>query len=131
RFDATSPFSRVDGGGGHNRAVSMDEVAFQAWLRRVPGFEGAVVQEFVRADGGASNLTYRVALGAAPMPAVAVRVQRERGIFEPYDVVREGRVIRHLGDSDIPVPAFIGAEPDTDVLGAPFVVMEWVDAPHM
>jgi aminoglycoside phosphotransferase (APT) family kinase protein len=62
---------------------------------------------------------------------VALRLQRERGIFEPYDVIREGRVIRALGASSVPVPEMLGSEPDRAVLGAPFIVMEWIEAPHM
>lgn len=62
---------------------------------------------------------------------MCLRVQRERGIFEPYDVVREGEVIQRLAHSAVPVPQMLGSELDRGPLGAPFIVMEWVDAPHM
>ncbi len=65
------------------------------------------------------------------MAAVAVRLERERGIFEPYDVIREGRVLAALAETNVPVPAMVGDEPDPSVLGARFIVMEWVEAPHM
>lgn len=108
-----------------------DRGAFQEWLRRVPGFEAARVGVIAPVEGGASNLTCRVGVEGAAMAAVVLRVQRERGIFEPYDVVREGEVLRRLARSTVPVPAVVGSEPDPAVLGAPFIVLSWVDAPHM
>ena len=80
-------------------------------------------------DGGVSNLTWRIARGAAA--AAVLRVQREQGIFEPYDVVREARVLEALADSVIPVPRVLGLASDGDLLGAPFFVTEYIDAPHM
>ena len=105
--------------------------SFQRWLRMQPNFEAAAVRSIEPVDGGASNITCHVALETAPVTAVALRVQRGRGIFEPYDVIREGEVLRRLQASAVPVPALIGSEADTRYLGAPFIVMEWVDAPHM
>lgn len=104
---------------------------FEPWLRRLDGFAEARVQEIAVADGGASNITCKVRVAGGRYPAVALRVQRERGIFEPYDVIREGEVIRRLEGSTLPVPRMLGSEPDSSVLGAPFIVMEWIDAPHM
>ena len=104
---------------------------FQPWLRRLPGFEGASVRGIAVADGGASNITCRVAVENGEFAAVALRLQRERGIFEPYDVIREGEVVTKLATSAVPVPRMLGSEPDRAVLGAPFIVMEWVEAPHM
>ncbi|HCV00551.1 MAG TPA: hypothetical protein DGL25_05055, partial [Dehalococcoidia bacterium] len=82
-------------------------------------------------EGGASNVILRTSLENAPLPAVLLRLERDRGIFEPYDVIGEAALLRRLAFSDIPVPAVIGEEPKADVLGAPFIVLEWVDAPHM
>lgn len=87
--------------------------------------------DIVPVSGGASNITCRVTLADGPVSALALKVQRDRGIFEPYDVLREGEVLRHLAPSSIPVPALTGSEPDPTVLGGPFIVMQWVDAPHM
>jgi aminoglycoside phosphotransferase (APT) family kinase protein len=105
--------------------------AFEDWLRRRPGFEAARVEAVVAVEGGASNVTCRVALSGAPQPAVCLRLQRERGIFEPYDVLREGAVIAALAASPIPVPGVVALEGDATVLGAPFIVLEWIEAPHM
>ncbi len=82
-------------------------------------------------EGGASNLTFRVELAGAPRSAVALRLQRERGIFEPYDVLREARVLAALRGTPFPVPEVLFAVPSAEPLGAPFAVLEWIDAPHM
>lgn len=108
-----------------------DANAFEGWLRLQPGFEAARVMRIAPLDGGVSNITCRVDLADAPVTAVALRVQRERGIFEPYDVLREGQVIRRLGASAVPVPKLLASEPSRGPLGAPFIMLEWVDAPHM
>ncbi|MBI2767042.1 MAG: phosphotransferase family protein [Chloroflexi bacterium] len=105
--------------------------SFEPWLRSLPGFESARVRAIVPVTGGASNITCHVTLEGAPAAAVALRVQRERGIFEPYDVLREGRVLSALAGSPIPVPRLLAAEAEPGFLGAPFIVLEWVDAPHM
>ncbi|GIW13637.1 MAG: acyl-CoA dehydrogenase [Tepidiforma sp.] len=104
---------------------------FERWLNRQPGFGDARVASITPVDGGASNITCRVELLSGREPRVCLRLQRERGIFEPYDVVREGRVIAALAATDVPVPAVIAIEADPGPLGAPFIVLEWVDAPHM
>jgi aminoglycoside phosphotransferase (APT) family kinase protein len=104
---------------------------FEDWLRKQHGFQSARVTGIALADGGASNITCRVNLTGCTRPAVALRLQRERGIFEPYDVLREARVLRCLAGSPVPVPAVLGEEPDAAVLGGPFIILEWVDAPHM
>ena len=106
-----------------------DSHAFEAWLNtNVPGFERVRVLSLVAVEGGASNVTCRVTLDSG---AVALRVQRERGIFEPYDVLREARVLRCLAPSSVPVPRVLGEEARQEPLGAPFIVLEWIDAPHM
>ena len=105
--------------------------AFEAWLRTQPHFEDAAVLALEPVAGGASNVMLRAVLADAPLAAVALRLESERGIFEPYDVIREAAVLRHLAASTVPVPEVLGEEPDRAVLGAPFLVMEWVDAPHM
>lgn len=82
-----------------------------------------------RLDGGVSNLTWRVERAGAP--PVVLRVERERGIFQPYDVLREGRVLRALANTAVPVPAVLGEAARSAALGAACIVMEWIDAPHM
>lgn len=104
---------------------------FEPWLNRIPGFQDARVGSITAVDGGASNITCRVELLSSGARHICLRLQRERGIFEPYDVIREGRVLQALGRTEIPVPQLIATEPSRTQLGAPFIVMAWVDAPHM
>jgi aminoglycoside phosphotransferase (APT) family kinase protein len=104
---------------------------FEVWLTRVPGFADARVSSITPVEGGASNITCRVELLSSGERAVCLRLQRERGIFEPYDVIREGKVIAALAATDVPVPRLLAMEPGAGALGAPFIVLEWVDAPHM
>lgn len=104
---------------------------FEPWLNRLPGFADARVGSVTAVDGGASNITCLVELLSSTRRRVCLRLQRERGIFEPYDVLREGRVIEALGRTAVPVPRVLGMEPDRGPLGAPFIVLEWVEAPHM
>ena len=88
----------------------------------------AVAETAERLDGGVSNLTWRVEIaGGAP---VVLRLQREAGIFQPYDVLREARVIACLADSGVPVPEVLGQSAE-NALGAPCAVLAWIDAPHM
>ena len=108
-----------------------EPAAFQSWLRTLDGYGEVEALALYPVEGGASNVILRATLANAPLPAVLLRLQRERGIFEPYDVVREAAVLRRLAPSPVPVPAVVGEERDASVLGAPFVVLEWVDAPHM
>ncbi len=108
-----------------------DRTVFQTWLRSIDGFAEADVQAIEPVAGGASNITCRVTLARAGAVHLCLRLQRDRGIFEPYDVIRESHVLRCLADSSVPVPRLIAVEPGRVPLGAPFIVMEWVDAPHM
>ena len=82
-----------------------------------------------RLDGGVSNLTWRIDReGEAP---VVLRLQRKRGIFQPYDILREALVIARLEPSPIPVPHVLGGADTDSPLGAPYAVLSWLDYPHM
>lgn len=108
-----------------------DREILQSWLRQVPGFADAQVDDLSLAEGGASNLTCCVQLANAPAAEICLRIQRDDGIFAPYDVLLEGEVIKRLAASDLPVPKLLAVEPDPSIFGGPFLVMEWIDAPHM
>ncbi len=82
-----------------------------------------------RLDGGVSNLTWR--FGRDADEPVVLRLERRQGIFQPYDVLRESEVIRCLESSPIPVPQVLGTCGRDSPLGAPYVVMSWLDHPHM
>jgi aminoglycoside phosphotransferase (APT) family kinase protein len=103
----------------------------ETWLHRLPAYVDAKVTGLAPVDGGVSNLTYRATLQDAPLAAVALRMQRKEGIFQPYNVIREAEVLARLATSPIPVPHVLGGEWDPEILGARFIVLEWIDAPHM
>ena len=90
---------------------------------------GGVAVAAERLDGGVSNLTWHVER-ADDVPVV-LRLERKVGIFQPYDVHREARVMSALGASEIPVPEVLGETGDESPLGAPYIVLSWIDYPHM
>lgn len=55
---------------------------------------------------------------------LVLRPERPDGILAPYDVERQFRVMRALAPTEVPVPAVAWYEPDRDVIGAPFYVMQ-------
>src|SRR6266511_3057466 len=85
-----SPMSDID------EATGVPEPArVESWLRRLIGFEDARVVAVVALTDGLSNVTCRVNLTDAPVAAAVLRIQPTRGIFEPYDILREGEVLKH------------------------------------
>jgi aminoglycoside phosphotransferase (APT) family kinase protein len=103
----------------------------ERWIRRKNGFERTTFHDVSVVEGGASNNTWKVMLQNAPFDSIALRLEPEHGIFEPYSVNREATVLNALRQTNIPTPFVIGIEEDPDLLGAPFFVMEWVNAKHM
>ena len=80
-----------------DEATGVPEPArVESWLRRLIGFEDARVVAVVALTDGLSNVTCRVNLTDAPVAAAVLRIQPTRGIFEPYDILREGEVLKHL-----------------------------------
>jgi aminoglycoside phosphotransferase (APT) family kinase protein len=79
--------------------------------------------------GGRSNLTYRLTFPEPTQPARLVLRRPPLGHVLPtaHDMGREYRVISALHGTDIPVAAPVAFCADTDVIGAPFYVMEYVD----
>jgi aminoglycoside phosphotransferase (APT) family kinase protein len=108
-----------------------DPELVQSWLRTLTGFGEAHVEAVEPLTDGLSNLTCRLTLGNAPVERAVLRIQPERGIFEPYDVLREGKVLRCLASTAVPVPGVLASESDPSFFGAPFLLLEWVDAPHL
>ncbi|GGT41585.1 phosphotransferase family protein [Streptomyces purpureus] len=75
-------------------------------------------------EGGRSNLTYVVTDGADGW--VVRRPPLGHVLATAHDMKREHRVISALHPTDVPVPRPVLLCEDTDVLGAPFYVMEFV-----
>jgi aminoglycoside phosphotransferase (APT) family kinase protein len=85
-----------------------------------------VVGDTVVADGGRSNLTYRLT-DSAGSSWVLRRPPLSGVISSAHDVLREHQVMDALARSAVPVPAMVAACPDASVIGAPFFVMQYVD----
>jgi aminoglycoside phosphotransferase (APT) family kinase protein len=79
--------------------------------------------------GGRSNLTYRLTFPGPARPSRLVLRRPPLGHVLPtaHDMAREYRVISALNGTDIPVATPVAFCSDTDVIGAPFYVMEYVD----
>ncbi|GHF28999.1 acyl-CoA dehydrogenase [Amycolatopsis deserti] len=75
-------------------------------------------------QGGRSNLTYIVGDGTSRW--VVRRPPLGHVLPTAHDMAREHRVISALADTPVPVPRTITLCQDTEVLGAPFYVMEFV-----
>jgi aminoglycoside phosphotransferase (APT) family kinase protein len=88
----------------------------------------AVLDGIKRADGGFSSETWFVDLqlnGRAE--TLVLRRQAFVGPLEPYDLAREVGVLQALAGTGVPVPAVRFLCEDTEVVGAPFVLMERID----
>jgi aminoglycoside phosphotransferase (APT) family kinase protein len=103
----------------------------ESWLRTLTGFEKARVVGVEPLTDGLSNVTCRLELTDGPVATAVLRIQPIHGIFEPYDVLREGRVLTHLAGTPVPVPALLASESDPRFFGSPFLLLESIDAPHM
>ncbi|MTD53431.1 phosphotransferase family protein [Amycolatopsis pithecellobii] len=102
----------------------LDLVRLRAHLdEQVPGLvKGVLTAEVV--PGGRSNLTYIVGDGESRW--VVRRPPLGHVLPTAHDMTREHRVISALRPTAVPVPATITLCQDTQVIGAPFYVMEFV-----
>ena len=103
------------------------------WLaERYPGHAPVRVTELRRSPGGFSNITVLGRLdwaqeGRPQTIEIVLRVQPQTSsVYPDCDIQRQYRVMQALSGSDVPVPAMLGLEVDTALLGAPFFVMERV-----
>ncbi|HEY6531979.1 MAG TPA: phosphotransferase family protein [Acidimicrobiales bacterium] len=104
--------------------VALDTEALVAYLRGLLPI-GPEAPTIALLHGGRSNLTYRVS-GTAESWVVR---RPPLGVVAPSanDMGREFTVLRGLTDSDVPVPEAIHLCEDVAVIGAPFLVMSFVE----
>lgn len=81
---------------------------------------------------GWSMVTYSLGLsydkdGERVERDIIVRREPVSGLLEPYDISIEYRVVTAIGKTDVLVPKTYWYEPDPEVLGKPFYVMEKVE----
>lgn len=93
------------------------------FARNVEGATGAeLTAELI--SGGRSNLTYGISDGTHTW--VLRRPPLGHVLPTAHDMAREHRIISALAGSTVPVPGALAFCDDTDVIGAPFYVMERV-----
>jgi aminoglycoside phosphotransferase (APT) family kinase protein len=106
------------------------------WIRDndLPGAGADLTVEMIA--GGRSNLTYRLEFRAPGQTATDGAPVRRLVLRRPplghvlptaHDMGREYRVLSALHGTAVPVPRPVALCPDTEVIGAPFYLMEWVD----
>lgn len=117
--------SETTPGGGTTDAElpGLDLVALRDWLASTGLHEGPVEAELIA--GGRSNLTF--AVDAGPHRWVLRRPPLGHVLATAHDMAREHRVISALMATAVPVPATVALCTDTDVLGAPFYLMQRVE----
>jgi aminoglycoside phosphotransferase (APT) family kinase protein len=102
----------------------LDLARLRGYLdRELPGLAaGPLRAELV--EGGRSNLTYIVTDGASRW--VVRRPPLGHVLPTAHDMAREHRVITALGPTKVPVPGTLALCTESEVIGAPFYVMEFV-----
>jgi aminoglycoside phosphotransferase (APT) family kinase protein len=110
---------------GDTKIPGLDLARFRAFFEDAsPGSINGPLRARVIA-GGKSNLTYEVTDGQASW--IVRRPPLGHVLATAHDMSREHRVITALHPTDVPVPATHALCEDTDVIGAPFFVMERVE----
>ena len=103
----------------------IDAARVEAWFTdHVAGSEPPLDYRLIA--GGRSNLTYEVTDAAGHRYALR-RPPLSHVLPTAHDMRREHRVISALEPTPVPVPRTFGLCDDTEVNGAPFYVMEFVD----
>jgi aminoglycoside phosphotransferase (APT) family kinase protein len=88
--------------------------------QHIPGEDAPLVVERIR--GGHSNETFFIRRGTQEW--VLRRPPRGPLLPTAHDVLREYRVLKALNTTSVPTPRVLLACEDTDVIGAPFYLME-------
>jgi aminoglycoside phosphotransferase (APT) family kinase protein len=82
--------------------------------------------QFALIAGGRSNLTYTVT-DSNGVRYVLRRPPLAQVLATAHDMAREHRIISAVGQTNVPVPKALGLCVDTEVNGAPFYVMSYVE----
>jgi aminoglycoside phosphotransferase (APT) family kinase protein len=110
-------------GGAEQSPPGLDLERLGAWLSAEVSGAGRHLTARLIA-GGKSNLTYEVGDGASTW--IVRRPPLGHVLATAHDMGREYRVMSALEATDVPVPRMYAFCADSDVLGAPFYVMERV-----
>jgi aminoglycoside phosphotransferase (APT) family kinase protein len=109
-------------------AHRFDERRLEAWLRAaMPDFgDDLSVRQF---QGGASNPTFLLTAQSAHGPRRYVLRKKPPGqlLASAHQVDREYRVMKALGQTDVPVPVMRALCEDEAVIGTAFYVMDFLE----
>ena len=104
--------------------VTLDIERLQEWFdANMAGSRDLIAVEPVK--GGSSNLMYRIEHGGRRY--VLRRPPRARYDPTSHNVAREVQLFQALAKTDVPHPRLMGYCMDDMVIGAPFILMEYVD----
>jgi aminoglycoside phosphotransferase (APT) family kinase protein len=100
----------------------------EGWLNETVGGEPSELVDIQLIAGGRSNLTYRLTVAGAGQSHLLVLRRPPLGHVLPtaHDMGREYRVLSGLSGSQVPAARPVAFCDDTDVIGAPFYLMEHV-----
>jgi aminoglycoside phosphotransferase (APT) family kinase protein len=103
-------------------------VRLEGWLNDTIGGEPSELVDIQLIAGGRSNLTYRLTVEQAGQPRLLVLRRPPLGHVLPtaHDMGREYRVLSALSGTRVPVARPVAFCDDTEVIGAPFYLMEHV-----
>ena len=105
------------------QGIDLDAVT-DWYVENLPGTTPPLSFDLIA--GGHSNLTYRVTDGDG-RATVLRRPPLGQVLASAHDMGREHKIIAALDGTDIPVPPALGYEAGSEVNGAPFYVMDFVD----
>lgn len=104
----------------------LDLARLAGWLpSAIPSVPAGAALKATLIAGGKSNLTYEITDGTATW--ILRRPPLGHVLATAHDMSREYRVMSALAGTPVPVPRMYGLCDDTDVLGAPFYLMEKVE----
>ena len=100
----------------------LDQHVFADW-------SGVEISSATRTSAGFSYETWLldiVETHGQRSQRIAMRREPEVGPIEPYDISVEARMFAALESSDLPTPALLAHCRDSDVVGQPFILVEFV-----
>lgn len=108
--------------------AEQTRAGLQEWFRRRGSADATVALLPGPQANGYSHETIVFELtGGGTTRALVARVEPEhRSIFPDPDLAAEYRLLDAIADTLVPLPGLHGFEPDADVLGAPFYVMDHI-----
>jgi aminoglycoside phosphotransferase (APT) family kinase protein len=102
-----------------------DPARLAAWMSANASQQLGQLSGVTLIAGGRSNLTYRLDMTAGPI--VLRRPPLGHVLPTAHDMSREYRVLSALASTSVPVPEPLAGCTDSEIIGAPFYLMRFVD----